>query len=127
MNSVLVDTSVWVHHLRRGNDALTALLTRDMVTIHPLVLGELACGTPPHRAQTLADLGILQRPRQASIEEAMLLIENERLFGLGCGLVDMLLLASTLMTPGLSLWTLDKKLGVLAARFGISHLPDAVH
>ncbi len=121
MKGVLVDTSVWVDHFRQRNDALIALLDLDWVMTHPLVVGEIACGTPPGRAQALADLGRLQPTQQASVEEVMSFIERERLFGLGCGLVDMLLLASTLMTPGVELWTLDKRLAALAERFGVMH------
>jgi predicted nucleic acid-binding protein len=58
---VLVDTSVWVDHFRRHNDALADLLGLDRVMMHPMVLGELACGTPPSRSRTLADLGRLDR------------------------------------------------------------------
>lgn len=123
---VLVDTSVWVDHFRQRSLPLVGLLERDAVMMHPMVLGELACGTPPSRTQTLADLQRLQPTQQASIREVMVFVELEQLFGLGCGLVDLSLLASTLMTPGASLWTLDKRLAALAERFGVAHRP-AVH
>lgn len=123
---VLVDTSVWVDHFRQGSLPLVGLLERDAVMMHPMVLGELACGTPPSRTQTLADLQRLQPAQQASIREVMAFVEHEQLFGLGCGLVDLSLLASTLMRPGASLWTLDKRLATLAERFGVAHRP-AVH
>lgn len=123
MKGVLVDTSVWVDHFRHRNGGLADLLELDLAIAHPLVLGELACGTPPNRAQTLADLDRLQQTQQASVREAMAFIEREQLFGLGCGLVDMLLLASTLLTPGVELWTLDKHLCALADRFGVMHQP----
>ena len=118
---VLVDTSVWVDHFRQRNAPLVALLLLDAVLIHPLVLGELACGTPPSRTQTLADLQRLQSAQQATVREVMALVERERLFGLGCGLVDVSLLASALMTPGATLWTLDHRLTALAERFGVAH------
>ena len=123
MKLVLVDTSVWVQHFRQHSQALVDLLLLDLAMTHPMVLGELACGTPPARLQTLADLAALQQPQQASVREAMALIEREQLYGLGCGLVDMLLLASTLMTPGAELWTLDKRLSALAQRVGVEHQP----
>lgn len=88
-----------------------------------MVLGELACGTPPSRAQTLADLERLQQMQQAGLREVLIFIEKERLFGLGCGLVDITLLASTLMTPGAELWTLDKRLGHLARQFAVAYQP----
>ena len=90
MSGVLVDTSVWVDHFRRRNDALIGLLGLDQVLGHPLVVGEVACGTPPERHQTLADLALLQPAQQASVDEALQFIENEHLFGLGCGLVDIM-------------------------------------
>lgn len=124
MRGVLVDTSIWVDHFRRRNDALAGLLELDLVMIHPMVLGELACGTPPARAQTLADLDRLQQTQQASLREVMAFVERERIYGLGCGLVDIVLLASTLMTPGAELWTQDKRLVSLAERFGVLHRPS---
>lgn len=125
MRSVLVDTSVWVAHFRQHNDQLAQLLVCDQVMGHPLIVGEIACGTPPDRARTLADLGCLQAVRQASLQETMAFVERESLFGLGCGLVDFLLLASVMMAPGVALWTLDKRLSALAGRFGVAHLLGA--
>lgn len=121
MSGVLVDTSVWVDHFRQNNSALIGLLTLDLVMVHPLVIGEIACGTPPNRVQTLADLHGLQPVQQASLQEVMQFIEREHLFGLGCGLIDLLLLASTLLTPNAKLWTLDKRLRQLAERFGVAY------
>lgn len=123
MRHVLVDTSVWVEHFRHRNPYLLSLLTHDRVMTHPFVIGEIACGTPPKRAQTLTDLALQREARQASVQEAMILIEREHLFGVGCGLIDILLLASTLITPGAELWTLDKRLGALAERLGVKHQP----
>jgi len=123
MNQVLADTSVWVDHFRRHNAALAALLAQDCVLTHPLIVGEIACGTPPERTRTLADLGLLEQTRQASVPEALAFIERERLFGLGCGLVDVLLLASVMLTPAARLWTLDKRLHALAGRFGVLYKP----
>lgn len=122
--SVLIDTSVWIDHFRRGNQGLVALIEQDRALIHPMILGELACGTPPApREQTLRYLGLLPPCKQASLREVMAFIEREKLYGLGCGLVDMSLLASTLITPGAELWTLDKRLADLAERFAVAHRP----
>lgn len=126
MKPVLVDTSVWVDHFRARNAVLEQLLGLDQVMMHPMVLGELACGTPPSRTQTLGYLQHLQHMQQANLREVLIFIEKERLFGLGCGLVDLTLLASTLMTPGAELWTLDRRLGDLALRFAVTYRP-AVH
>ena len=119
MNGVLVDTSVWVDHFRSKNQRLVYLLERDRVMVHPMVLAELACGTPPNRASILDDLDSLKHSQQATQKETLAFVESEKLYGLGCGLVDMLLLASTLITPQAELWTLDKRLSALAERFGV--------
>ena len=118
--NVLVDTSVWVDHFRRNNVGLVGLMAQDKVLIHPFVLTELACGTPPApRERTLADLARLRQCHSASQAEVMDFIEREHLYNQGCGLVDITLLASALITPGTRLWTLDKQLGKLAARLGM--------
>lgn len=120
--SVLVDTSVWVVHFRRRDENLVALLLRDEVLTHPLVVGELACGTPPApRERTLRDIERLRSVQQATWSEIRALIERERLWGQGCGLVDVALLASVMMTPGTRLWTLDRRLEGLARRFEVAH------
>jgi predicted nucleic acid-binding protein len=120
--SVLVDTSVWIDHFRNGNEVLVYLIEQDFALTHPMVIVEIACGTPPTpRAQTLGNIGLLQRCNQASLYEVMAFIEREKLYGLGCGLVDMALLASTLITPDTMLWTLDKRLADLAGRFGVAY------
>lgn len=119
MNGVLVDTSVWIAHFRAHQPALAQLPSLNLVLSHPLVIGELACGTPPRRRQTLQDLRSLRQTRQASIEEAITFVECHGLHGKGCGLVDMLLLASTLLTDGARLWTLDRRLASLARDRGV--------
>lgn len=120
MSLVLVDTSVWVDHFKRRNEGLVNLLARDRVLIHPWVVGEIACGTPPRRTETLADLASLQHAQQASPSEMLEFIERERLYGLGCGWVDLHLLASACLSEGAVLWTLDQRLDALADRFGRS-------
>jgi predicted nucleic acid-binding protein len=124
--NVLVDTSVWVDHFmqKQGNPALQDLLMRDQALTHPMVVLELACGTPPApRARTLGDMQLLRRATQATNDEVMAFIEREQLFGLGCGLVDISLLASALLTPDTRLWTLDQRLQALAARLGVEYQP----
>ncbi|MDZ7783948.1 MAG: VapC toxin family PIN domain ribonuclease [Halioglobus sp.] len=125
--SVLIDTSVWVDHFRRRNDVLVDLILRDEGLTHPMVLGELACGTPPApRTQTLGDIGLLQSARQATWAEVRTLIEREQLYGLGCGLIDLSLLASTMITPDARLWTLDRCLADLAHRFAVAYFPPGL-
>lgn len=121
MNGVLVDTSVWVAHFRQRNTRLATLLESDRVLTHPMVLGELACGTPPARATTLADIERLRPTQQASLREVRDFVDREKLDGLGCGLVDMVLLSSVMLAPGTTLWTLDTRLHVLTERFGVMH------
>ena len=122
MSGVLVDTSVWIDHFRNRNEALETLLNLDLALTHPMVMGEIACGTPPApRARTLGDLGLLPMIQQAGLHETMEFIERESMYGIGCGLVDMVLLTSTLMTPGATLWTMDKRLAKLAERFRVAH------
>ena len=119
--SVLVDTSVWIDHFRYGNERLARLLESDMVLVHPMVIAEIACGTPPEpRAQTLASLSLLQTSKQSTLAEVMDFIEREELYGQSCGLVDIALLASALITPGAQLWTLDTRLDFLAHHFSIA-------
>lgn len=122
--SVLIDTSVWIDHFRNGNATLVALGESDLSLIHLMVLGEIACGTPPApRSGTLANLGLVQRCTQASTSEILAFIEQEKLYGAGGGWVDISLLASVILTPGGKLWTFDKRLIALACQFGVSYTP----
>ena len=122
--SILIDTSVWVDHFRIGNEGLVRLLSDGQALCHSLVVGEIACGTPPKRLQTITDLGKLATTQSASVKETVALIQRERLFGLGCGLIDLQLLASTMLTPSAKLWTLDKNLAKLAKRFDVHYTPN---
>jgi hypothetical protein len=70
---------VWVDHFRYLNDALVELLELDLAMAHPLVVGELDCGTPPNRVQVLADLNQLQQTQQASLREVIAFVEREPL------------------------------------------------
>ncbi|MBC7598155.1 MAG: VapC toxin family PIN domain ribonuclease [Polaromonas sp.] len=125
--SVLIDTSVSVDHFRSNNKALVYLMVLDLALAHPMVIGEIACGTSPSpRIQTLSSFGMLQPCNQAGLSEIMDFIEREKLYGLGCGWVDMTLLASTLITPGAQLWTLDRRLAQLAERFEVAYRPALV-
>lgn len=106
---VLVDTSVWVSHLRDGNTELANLLNRDSVLCHPLIVGELACGNLKDRAVILSFLKLLPMSIEADHEEVLSFIENNRLMGKGIGYVDAQLVASAVLTS-VPIWTLDKKL-----------------
>ena len=119
--SVLIDTSVWMAHFRRTNHELVEVITSDKGLVHPMVLGELACGTPPEPcARTLEDISQLRPASQASWPEIMEFIERDQLYDQGCGLIDVALLASTLLTQDAKLWTFDKRLGELAKRYGVA-------
>lgn len=121
MSLVLADTSVWVAHFRAGNPMLESLVAMDQVLCHPLVLLELACGTPPApRGRTLGDLKKLQQAVIATTDEILVLIERERFQDCGCGAVDMALLASVLLTPDTLLWTTDRNLIAVATRLGVA-------
>lgn len=114
---MLVDSSVWVAHFRKPNQVLQSLLVADRVLCHPLIVIEIACGTPPSpRDRTLRDLRQLRSSTVATIDETLELIEREQLQDFGCGAVDMSLLASVLLSPATLLWTVDKNLDTLASR-----------
>lgn len=119
MSLILADASVWVAHFRSANPLLQSLVAMDQVLCHPLIVLELACGTPPApRERTLGDLRKLRQAVSATTDEILALTEREQFRGSGCGAVDIALLASVLLTPDTLLWTMDKKLEALAARLG---------
>ena len=125
MAMVLVDSSVWVQHFRKGLDGLGALLNNDRVLCHPLIVLELSCGSPPApRKRTLQYLSALQTASIATIDETINFVELNKLYDCGCGSVDMALLASTLLTTDAQLWTLDKKLEALAKKLKICYRPS---
>jgi len=119
---VLVDTSVWIDHLKRGNPGLVALLDQSRVCCHPMVLGELACGNMSHRSQVLGLLAELPRAECAAHDEAMSFIDANGLSGLGLGFIDIHLLASARLSS-VALWTLDVSLDREARRLGIGFSP----
>ncbi len=116
---VLVDTSVWVAHLRQGAIRLEALLNEGRVVCHPFIVGELACGNLKNRSEILVLLQALPQAIRAEHEEVMRFIENYRLMGKGLGYIDMHLLASALLTK-VPLWTLDKKLNEVAVKLELA-------
>lgn len=117
---ILVDTSVWVDHLRVGDTIVEALLESGRVLVHPFVVGELALGKLRQRQAILASLQDLPRANAASDQEVLHFIERYALAGLGIGYVDVHLLAATQLTPGSSLWTRDKRLSAVAERLGLA-------
>ena len=121
MTMVLVDTSVWVSHFRKDNLSLRFLLINDQILCHPLILLELACGSPPApRLKTLSQLEGLRQATLATTEEAMDFVEKNKFYELGCGAVDISLLASTLLSKNAVLWTFDKNLEALATQLDVA-------
>jgi len=117
---ILIDSSIWIDHFRKRDEALFALLSRERVLTHPFVIGEIALGHVRNRALVVRDLRKHQQAVIASDDEVLQFIEHEKLAGTGIGYVDAHLLASARLTPGSSLWTRDKRLGDVAQRFGIA-------
>ncbi len=117
---ILVDTSVWVAHLRDGTIGLETLLEEGNVASHPFIIGELACGNLKNRHEILSLLETLPTATQAEHEEVMQFIDRHRLRGKGLGYIDMHLLASSILT-NVSLWTLDKKLIEVSSLLGVSY------
>lgn len=126
MDGILVDSSVWISHFREGEPELVRLLGLDRALVHPLVFGEIACGTPPDRAQTLRNMGNLPQPMTATMQDALYLLESAKLYGRGIGLVDLLLLASAKIS-GVQIWTRDKRLERIAAQMQLDYHPPGVH
>lgn len=116
---VLVDTSIWVDHLRYGDDSLSQLLIQGLVFCHPMIIGELACGNLQNRSELISMWQNLPAPTEASHQEALYLLESRLLMGKGIGYVDLHLLASCLLTTHTQLWTRDKRLATVAGSFGI--------
>ena len=117
---VLVDTSVWVAHLRNGTIGLEALLDEGHVICHPFIVGELACGNLRKRSEILSLLQALPLVIPAEHEEVMQLIEIHHLMGKGLGYIDMHLLASALVTQ-VPLWTLDRRLSGVSSKLGLAY------
>lgn len=121
---ILVDTSVWIDHLRRAEPALQQLLSDGQVVCHPFVIGELACGHLKGRDAFLALLDKLPSITRAAHDEALGFVETHRLSGRGLGWCDVHLLVSTALTPGAQLWTRDKALSSVAGDMGVLHQPS---
>ncbi len=119
---ILVDTSVWVDHLQRGNQALAENLALAQVIVHPFVVGELALGNLKQRASVLQALRNLPSAAVATDAEVIGFIGVNTLHGIGIGYVDAHLLAATRLTPGTRLWTLDKRLHAAASQLELAFL-----
>lgn len=116
---ILVDTSVWVEHLRRGVPELVAALEEGSVAMHPFVLGEIACGTLRNRQEVLRLLRALPFTPVATEEEALSFIERRALMGRGIGYVDVHLLAAAALAADVFVWTRDARLGQVAGELAL--------
>jgi predicted nucleic acid-binding protein len=123
---ILVDTSIWIDHLRADNSALRGLLDAGGVLTHPFVIGELALGRMGQREMILAALLDLPRAELATDAEALGFINREALIGRGIGYVDAHLLASVRLTAGAQLWTKDARLRDVADALGLAMTPRGV-
>jgi len=117
---ILVDTSVWVDHLRAGEARLAALLDAGMVLMHPSVIGELALGNLRARKAILSALADLPQASLARDAEVLAFIDRHALFGLGIGYVDAHVLAAAKLTASAELWTRDKRLSAVAVQLGLA-------
>ena len=115
---VLVDTSVWVSHLRLGSSRLQKLLQEGRVASHPCIIGELACGNISNRTEIISLMQSLPMLDAVEHEELLLFIEHNKMMGAGLGFVDVHLLAAA-MLAGIPLWTQDKKLKQAFSRLSI--------
>ncbi len=113
----LVDTSVWIHHLRHGNNELRRLLDNAEVLCHPFIIGELACGTMKNRPQVLDLLKALPEALVAEHGEVLQFLEEKRFYGYGLGWIDLHLLASVSLNRA-TLWTMDRALTRAAVQLG---------
>jgi hypothetical protein len=120
---ILVDTSVWVDHLRNRDKTLSDLLDAGEVLSHPFLIGELALGRLNRRELVLSALRDLPRAEEPTPREALRFVEEGRLFGRGIGYIDVHLLAAVRLTAGAGLWTRHRRLHAVAKKLGVTSLP----
>lgn len=120
---ILVDTSVWIDHLRSPNAALSKELAAENVLAHSFVIGELACGSIKNRREVLGLLSELPLAPGLSHIEALAFLEARSLMARGIGFIDVHILASTALVPTARLWTRDRRLAAAAADLGLAHEP----
>ena len=121
---ILVDTSIWVDHLRAGDDDLATALERGLVFTHPFIVGELACGRMRNRKEVLGLLQSLPVSPVATDDEALRYVEVHHLMEQGLGYVDVHLLASAALSGALRLWTRERRLAEVAAELGVVYTPS---
>ena len=119
---ILVDTSVWIEHLRRSDEVLVQLLASGQVLVHPFVIGELALGNLQNRRAVLGALQDLPQAPVATHNEVFRFIDTNALFGIGIGYIDAHLLAAVRLLPGAMLWTRDKRLLAASTRLDLAQI-----
>jgi len=117
---ILVDTSVWIDHLRVGDRGLSRLLDSGQVMAHPFIIGELALGNLRRRDRVLGAMRELPQVHIAADSEVLHFVHQWELFGRGIGYIDAHLLASVRLTPGTRLWTRDQRLHAIAGELGLA-------
>ena len=121
--NILADTNIWCNFFRQGEPTLSKLIEHDFLTIHPLVIGELSVGTLPSRQQTIKDLHAFPALRPATYQETHVLLEENKLWGMGLQWNDLAILASVLASDNVLLWTEDKRLAKAADHFSVHYTP----
>ena len=119
---ILVDTSIWIDHLRSGSAALASLLQSDVVCTHDFVIGELACGNLRNRGEVLGLLQSLPRLSAATEDEILFFIEQQHLMGRGIGYIDAHLLAAAVIRD-IPIWTKDTRLMAIAEEKAWAYAP----
>jgi len=118
---IVVDANIWIDHLRTADAALSRLIQRRRIVIHPYTIGEIALGSLANRDQVLESLTLVPAAPVVESAEMPEFIRRHTLFGTGIGYVDSHLLASAMLLENGKLWTRDKRLNGLADRLGLSH------
>ncbi len=120
---ILVDTSIWIDHLRTADSPLSSLLLSNSVFTHPWIIGELACGNLANRAEILGLLQSLPKLPAATEGEVLHLIEHRQLMGKGIGYIDAHLIAAAAIHAA-HIWTRDKRLKVISDQLGLTYIPS---
>ena len=118
---ILVDTPVWIDHLKTADPMMQNLLDRGHILSHPFVVGEIAVGMFRNREMIITDLRKLPKVTVATDDEVLRMITDRKLYGCGVGYIDMHLLASVLLTPNAHVWTRDRRLHDVATSLGVAH------
>lgn len=121
---VLVDTSVWIDHLRSREPEMASLEDGRQIFMHPMVVGELACGNLANRNDVLRYLSRLPRILLATDDEVLFFIERHRLMGTGIGYIDAHLLTASVLQGATQLWTRDRRVMAVADELGIRFTPS---